>query len=236
MNLIDLSGKTKEELAKLADGLEPYIGKLPPSLGVEKLRDAVEKGLLKRQKRLEQEATDEANRERMQRLGAKDGRKTHPCPETVAIETSRKVYCVFVNMENPGQDGTPGADLRFSKGDKYTFHLFDGQRHVLPLCLIVSNPEAEKPLLERMTEYWSALGYQGHHATKMAKDALRQMALPVDCVAPRVETRIDPKTQMPRSFVAGHTPRFMFTDITDAPADAEFGLVVPEVNADGANP
>lgn len=232
LNMIDLSDKTKEELWKMAGDLEPYIGKIAPATGEVKLRDAVEIGILKRQKALELQATEEANAERLRRLGSKGNRKTHPSPETVAIETSRKVYCTFVNMENPGQDGSPGADVRFWKGDKYQFHLFDGQRHVMPLCLIVSNPEAEKPLLDRMTQYWEALGFKGHFATKQAKNALRQAAIPVGCVAPRAETRIDPQTQMPRTVLAGHTPRFMFTEISDAPADAEFGLVVNAAKED----
>lgn len=230
MNVIDLSGKTVDDLKKMAADLEVYIGKLSPSLSEAKLRDAVEIGLLKRQKKLEQQATDEANRERLTRLGTEGNRKTHPSPETVAIENSRKVYCRFMNMENPGQDGSAGADVRFFKGDKYQFHLFDGQMHVMPLCLIVSNPEAETKLLTRMTNYWEALGFQGHHAIKQATDALKQAAIPVNCVAPRAETRIDPKTQMPRTVLTGHTPRFMFTDVRDAPADAEFGLVVNEVD------
>jgi len=232
MNVIDLSEKTREELMQMVSELEPYMGRLAPNIGEAKLRDAVEVGLLKRQKVLEQRATDEANRDRMRRLGIEDSHKHHPSPETVAIETSRKVYCTFVNMENPGQDGAPGADVRFWKGDKYEFHLFDQQRHVLPLCLVVSNPEAEGPLMERMTTYWEALGYDRNHAVDQAEHALRQMAIPVGCVAPRVETRIDPQTQMPRTFPVGRTPRFMFTEISDAPADAEFGLVVDEVNSE----
>lgn len=228
LNIIDLSEKTKDELYQMAADLVPYIGKQNPGLSEQKLRDIVEVGLLKRQKALESQATEEANSDRLRRLGAKGNRKTHPSPETVAIEHSKKVYCVFVNMENPGQDGNPGADLRFWKGDKYQFHLFDGQRHVMPLCVISSNPEAEAPLLERMTKYWSALGFRDEEAVKQAKGSLRETSLPCCCRAPRAETRIDPKTQMPRTVLAGHTSRFMFTEISDAPASSEFGLVVNE--------
>ncbi len=236
MNIIDLTDKTKEELLQMAHDLEPYIGKLAPALGDAKLRDAVEIGLLKRQKKLETEATEQTNRERLDRLGAKSDRKTHPCPETVAIETSRKVYCTFLNMENPGRDGQPGADDRFFKGDKYTFHLFDGQRHVMPLCMIVSNPEAEKPLLDRMTEYWEALGYKGNHAIKQAKQALWDMSIPKRCISHRFEMRYNPQTNETLPALAGHTVRFQFTEVSDAPADAEFGLVIKEVNDSGDNP
>jgi hypothetical protein len=226
----DLTSKPKEELWALARELEPYIGKLAPATGEPKLREAIEIGLMKRQKALEQQVTDEANKERLAKIGADDARKRHPCPETIAIEASDKVFCTFLNMENPGQDGEMGADVSFWKGDKYQFHLFDGQRHVMPRCLIVSNPEADTKVFDRMVAYWSGLGMDDNRAKKQAKNSLRQMALPVSCVAPRFELRFDPRTNRDVMVLAGHTPRFQFTDVESAPADAEFGLVVPTMS------
>ena len=80
-----------------------------------------------------------------------------------------------------------------------------------------------------MTEYWEALGMTGNQAAKQAKNHLRTMALPVRCVSPRFEMQYNPRTDKTLPVLVGHTPRFQFTDVSDAPADAEYGLVVKEV-------
>jgi hypothetical protein len=228
--LIDLTSKTQDELRTLAREHKTDIGDLPPNLGEGKLRDAVEAGLLRRQKRLEREAGEQADRDRQAKLGAQDRAKGHPDPETVAIENSEKVYVTFVNMENPGQDGELGADVPMFSGSKYTFHLWDQQRHVMPKCLVVSNPEDDEKLLKRMVEFWTALGLVGNHALKQAKEQLHRMSLANRCHNDRTELRYNKRDDTLSTVIVGTTPRFRFTDAEPAPADAEYGLVIKEMN------
>jgi len=53
-------------------------------------------------------------------------KKPKPSPETIAIETSKKMYYTFRNQEEKG------VDVKFCPGGKYHFHLFHGKLHVLP--------------------------------------------------------------------------------------------------------
>lgn len=53
-----------------------------------------------------------------------------PSPETVAIETSKKVYAVFHNMEQKDMD------ITCNPGGKHWFHLWPEKVHVLPEWLI----------------------------------------------------------------------------------------------------
>jgi hypothetical protein len=232
--MIDVTSKTKEELRELGNELEPYIGKLAPNLGLGKLQEAVALGLRKREEKIEGQVKADAEMERRQKLGAQDRQKGHPSPETVAIEASQKVYATFLNEENPGADGELGTDVKFFKGEKYMFHLWDQQRHVLPQCLVVPSPESDTKLLDRMIQFWEGVGMTGNHATKQARSHLHQMSLLNSAVAPRTERRYNKKEDQMMTVIVGNTPRFRFTEIEPAPADAEYGLVILETN-DGKN-
>lgn len=222
-----LLNKTREQLYALAAELEPWIGgKLPPNLSDQKVRDALEAAYMKRGAELEQKGVDEAHLEKQRKLGADALKKTHPSPETVAIENSPKVYATFVNMENPGQDGEMGADVAFTRGDQYHFHLWDGQEHVLPECLISEHPEQDEKLVTRMTEYWRGLGYKGRAAEIQAKQHLPQVSIMYTCKYPVYEMRQDPTNpNLMQHRLVRSTPRFRFTDVRPAPEDAAFGLV-----------
>lgn len=233
--IVDLTGKTREELLVMAKELEPYIGKLGPALGDGKLREAVAAGLLKQQKKVEEEVQQQAQLEKQEKIGAAGRLKGHPSPETIAIEASRKVYAKFLNIENPGADGELGADVKFFLGEKYLFHLWDQQRHVLPECLVKSDPESDSALVERMRVYWEGLGLKGNHALKQAKTHLRRLSLVNHAVSPRTERRFNAKEDEMVTVIVGHTPRFQFTEIEPAPADAEYGLVIIKETNSGEN-
>lgn len=222
-----LEGKSSEELKAWALTLKDYV-KVPPALNDKaKLKELIVLGTLKRDKAMEQRALDEAQAERLERLGTDASKPTHPDPETVAIETSPKVFATFINMENPGMDGEMGADVAFTVGGKYRFHLWDGQTHVLPQCLITEHPESDENLVARMTDYWKGLRLSERKAAKQAVDHLRTMTLMGRCVYPVFEMKQDPRD--PNRMVPRHVrnaPRFRFSDIRPAPVDADYGLVV----------
>lgn len=233
---LEMIAKTHEELKALAAELVPYIGKLPPNLEVGKLRDAIDVGLLRREEALKAKAAAEAKKEKQEKIGATEMSRNHPSPETVAFENSPKVYATFVNIENPGSDGELGADIRFWKGEKYYFHLWDQQRHVLPKCLIVADPESDSNLVARMTAYWEGLGMPLAKARSQAISNLRQISLVNHAVNPRTQRQFNPRNDEMVTVIVGHTPRFRFTDIEPAPSDAEYGLVVvTKENTDGTN-
>ena len=230
----DVTSKTKEELRDLAKELEPYIGPLPPNLGLGKTQEIVLIGLAKRQQKVEQQVKEDALKEKREKIGAQGHLKGHPSPETIAIEASPRVYAKFLNIENPGADGELGADVKCWKGEKYLFHLWDQQRHVLPQCLVVPNPESDATLVERMRVFWEGLGMTGNHALKQAKEHLHQMSWINSAVSPRTERRFNKKEDEMVTVIVGHTPRFQFTEIEPAPDDSPFGLVVKET-VDGEN-
>lgn len=67
-----------------------------------------------------------------------------PSPETVAIESSKKAYAVFRNLEQED------VDIVASVGGKYRFHFWPDKVHVLPLWLInhyrsKKNPSGTRP-------------------------------------------------------------------------------------------
>lgn len=121
----DLENKTNEELRDMAKKLDLDV---PSALGREKLIDAVDEALLKKQETIKALAVEEVRQKKADEL--KINKLAKPSPETLAIEKSKKVYCIFLNMESPD------SDVRFCIGEKYVFHFYHGKKHVVPEVLI----------------------------------------------------------------------------------------------------
>lgn len=120
--------------------------------------------------------------EEQKKLGIKPSNKKSP--ETIAIESSKKAYFLFHNMESPK------TERSFIWGDKYHFHLFPEKIHCLPIALIKH--------------------------------------LDTDCKMPVFEKRVDPADGLEKSYISGYTQRFVFQKVSDAPGDAEFGIVLDD--------
>ena len=207
-----LTDKTNEKLREYAKQLDL---KLPPKLSREKLVDAVEKGLIKRKIKLENEARAEAMVEAGRKLPLKPGMKPNPSPETIAIdgglcplrkrqvEPSPRVLVLFINRENPATEEGPGATLEFNCGEKYHFKLYDGRKHIMPECLVSTKSE----------DKWISRAQR--------------------CVVPVFENRKQPTGDVV-SVMVGEKPRFMF-QVLGPVADKEraidggkFGLILDE--------
>ena len=190
------------------------------------IASAIEKASIKQTLKLEAEAKAELKKERESQLGVSGKKKRRPSIQDVLIQHSRKVECLFLNMEHPAADGEDGADLMFSQG-QYSFHLFDNHRFVMPECLVTDDPLSQTDLQETAYQFWTGAGLPDKRARSQAISDLLQMALPRRCSYPVFEQRPDPRDSKNTINVLVRTePRFRFQIFGTAKPDAELGELV----------
>lgn len=190
------------------------------------IASAVEKHSIKQTLKLEAEAKAELRKEKEATLGVTGKKNIRPSIQDVLIKHSRKVECLFLNMEHPAADGEDGADLPFSKG-QYSFHLYDNHRFVMPECIVTDDPLAQKELQEIAYKFWTGAGLPDKRARAQAIFDLLEISLPRQCSYPIFEQRPDPRDPNNTINVLTRTePRFRFQIFGPAAKDAELGELV----------
>lgn len=194
-------------------------------VGDRKLIQDVIRAAHKMQLLAENAARAEVKQEAAARLGVDPNAKKRPSPQDVAIRNSRKVIVEFQNLENPATDQEDGADLPFTAGT-YSFHLFDGQRHVLPECLVTYRPLEDKKLIDVLNKFWLSTGMTIEQAKARTVNDLVMMSLARRCTHPVYKENVHEASGMVESVRVKDKPRFRFNYIGPAPDDAVLGSIV----------
>lgn len=212
-----------EELAATAKALDVDPKKYGTS---SELVSAVELAAIKKQSTLEAQARLEIKAETAKRLGIDPSKKFRPSPQDVAIANSPLKVVTYRNLESPASGGEPGADLPFTKGS-YTFHLFDGHKYHLPLCLVTEEPLEQVELIATLEKFWISAGLIPKKAKAQARGDVLEISLPLRCTIPLFAEKKLP-TGEHVSEIIGTEPRFLFSIHKDSPKDAVIGEVADE--------
>lgn len=153
MDITELNKLDDEELKNLAKKLD-----IDARLKRDELINQIENKSIERRVRMETEARAKVELEvrgklekEQKDLGITTTSKISP--ETELIESSKKVYAVFNNIDSPK------AERKFFWGEKYCFHLFPNKVHVLPLALIKHlEKDCVTPVFENRTDKDGVVG------------------------------------------------------------------------------
>lgn len=205
--------------------------KLAPNLGRDKMIEAVQIENAKREKRIEAMVKTELEKEAAEKLGLTAPGDARPLPEDVAIIASKRFYVKFINREEGGKDGVPGADLRFTKGT-FAFHLYDERWHVLPACVVAEDVQQIPEVKARLMEFFASAGLPSRQKGKtpsaegMAIDVLNRCSIVKHCTTPIFRDKELP-TGEKISVLAGSQGRFHLQIGSEA-GNRPFGVVTDE--------
>jgi len=173
----------------------------------------------------ENSARAEIKQESAAKLGIDPNAKKRPSPQDVAVRNSRKVIVEFQNIGDPATDENDGADLPFTVGT-HTFHLYDGQRHVMPECLVTYKPLEDKHLIDVLEKFWASCRMTKDQAKARTIIDLVMMSLARRCTFPVYKEVVHEASGMVESKRIKDRPRFRFNFIGPAPKDAVLGSIV----------
>jgi len=194
----------------------------------DQLLEAVQVAAIRKTEDLQQKVVEAKRAEALLKIGVEVTGKKRPSAENIAILASKKVRVRFLNREDGGGAGEVGADVTFLKGS-FRFHLYDGQEHLLPECLIVESIDEIPNVLEKVVNFFVATGMKKGRAEDTAKGVLRRMSLYISCRNP-VYADVKLPGGETVSKIVQWIPRFDFKiSKQDVPEHADFGPVEREV-------
>ena len=175
-NLYKMSTEELKELAKELDV------KLAPNAGKDALRDAIFVAQATRVAKLKARVAANLEAEAVKTLDLSAQPGGRPLPEDVAILASKRWYVKFTNMEQPREDGMPGATVSFVKGT-HKFTLYDGKIHCLPGVLLAEDVEQVPNVLQALTVFFNKHGLPMQDipskptAPEMAKGVIARLSI-----------------------------------------------------------
>lgn len=209
-----LEERTQKELQELAKQLGL---KFPPTLGVQKLAQAIRV----KQTRLQLDAEADAQAQKRADTG---GGKRKPSFEEVLIfggvfldkryePSPRIIYRVINNLD-------PGQDFAVLKGGIF-------------LCRVYPQDKKKNPLLNVLPKVlcvkYPDLDANASPAEKLENELLKAISLQ-EIGTPVWEDRPDPQDpSRMRPVIVGKVDRFSFIEVKEAPKDAKFGLYFEDV-------